>query len=277
MAERSDATPWIAVDDPSDPRIDVFLGLRDRVLRQRRRDGLFIAEGDIVISRALAAGYRLVSILVDAKRNRPLPAAILTTAPVYAASDAVLEEIAGFNQYRGAMACFERRALPAVEAILGDPTIRSVLVAEGIVNPTNLGVTLRSAAALGIDAILVDPTSVDPLSRRCCRVSMGEAFPLPHCRIGPLPASLLPLKAAGFATMALTPAPDAESIAELTLVADERVALILGAEGAGLTEATMAAADRRLAIPMSGSVDSLNAGAAAAIAFYALDQAWRPE
>ena len=147
---------------------------------------------------------------------------------------------------------------------------RRVLVGERLVNPVNLGVIVRSAAGLGIDALLLDPPSVDPLYRRSSRVSMGEVFDLPFARLEPLPAGLSVLRAAGFSLVGLTPAVEATPIGELGFAADDRVAILLGTEGPGLSAATMAACDRLARIPLAGRVDSLNVGVAAAIACYEL-------
>lgn len=267
----------IEVDDPEDPRIAVFQGLRDHVLRRRREQpdgdmaGVFVAEGDVVVERGLRAGYRLQSLLVDAKRTKPLPAVIDPEVPVYAAGPEVLQRITGYHLHRGVLACFLRRELPSFEqAVAGSTT---VAVMEGINNPTNLGVILRCAVGLGIDSYYLDPTCCDPLYRRCGRVSMGEAFATPYARLPAFPDGLEPLREAGFELVALTPEPEAEPIDQLRYGTDDRVALLLGAEGPGLTEATLAACDRRVRIPMAGLVDSINVGSAAAVAFYALGQA----
>lgn len=269
----------IPVDDPLDPRIAVFQGLRDHVLRRRREQpggdmaGVFVAEGDIVVERALRAGYRLRCALIDAKRTKPLPAIIDDGVPVYAAGPEVLQRITGYHLHRGVLACFDRRTLPAVdEVIVG---ARTLAVVEGINNPTNLGLILRAAVALGVDGYLLDPTSCDPLYRRCGRVSMGEAYATPYARLDPFPDGLSPLGEAGFRLLALTPGPAAGDIGDLDLADGDRVALLLGAEGPGLTEATMAACHARVRIPMSGGVDSINVGSAAAVAFYAVAQARR--
>ena len=236
--------------------------------------GVFVAEGDVVVERALRAGYRLTALLVDAKRTRPLPEVIGPAVPVYAAGPEVLQRITGYHLHRGVLACFARRPLPGFEqAVAGSTT---VAVMEGINNPTNLGVILRCAVGLGVDSYYLDPTCCDPLYRRCGRVSMGEAFATPYARLGPFPAGLEPLRRKGFELVALTPAADAEPIDDLAFAADDRVALLLGAEGPGLTAATLAACDRRVRIPMSGLVDSINVGSAAAVAFYALAQARKP-
>ncbi len=265
------------VDDPDDVRIEVFQGLRDHVLRRRREEsggdmeGVFVAEGDLVVERALRAGYRLHSILVDGRRSKPLPELIDDEVPIYAAGPEVLQRITGYHLHRGMLACFHRRAVLSIDEALKDAT--TVVVIEGVNNPTNLGVILRCAAGLAVDAFLLDPTCCDPLYRRSGRVSMGEAYALPYARLEALPEGLGQLRRLGYTILALTPSPDAENIADLKLGVDEPVALLLGAEGPGLSAATMAAADRRLRIPMSGTVDSINVGSAAAVGFYALAQA----
>ncbi len=277
----------IPVVDPDDPRIHIFQGLRDHVLRQRRErqggdmDGVFVSEGDLVVERALLAGYRLHGILVDGRRTKPLPPAVGHDVPVYAAGPEVLQRITGYHLHRGMLACFHRRPVPTPAEVLAGPPggagpPRTLALLEGVNNPTNMGVILRAAAGLGVEAFLLDPTCCDPLYRRSARVSMGEAFALPYARLEHLPEGLGPLRHAGVTVLALTPAPEADDIGQLELGADERVALVLGAEGPGLTPATLAAADRRLRIPMAGRVDSINVGSAAAIAFYAVRQARRP-
>ncbi len=267
----------VAVDDPDDKRIEVFQGLRDHVLRRKREEtggdmsGFFIAEGDIVVDRALRADYRLHSILIDGRRTKALPSAIGDDIAVYAAAPQVLQQITGYHLHRGMLACFHRRPLlPFAEVVAGATTSA---VVEGVNNPTNLGVILRCAAALGADAFFLDPTCCDPLYRRAGRVSMGEAFALPYARLDSFPGGLRPLSSAGMRLLALTPSPDADDISGLRLGADEPVGLLLGAEGPGLNKATLAAADQRVRIPMAGSVDSINVGSAAAVAFYAVAQA----
>jgi tRNA G18 (ribose-2'-O)-methylase SpoU len=172
------------------------------------------------------------------------------------------------------LACFKRKELLSVDEALSGAT--TVAVIEGVNTPTNLGVILRCAIALGVDAYLLDPTCCDPLYRRCGRVSMGEAFATPYARLAPFPDGLAPLRDANFELLALTPAADSVPIGDLSFGADDRVALLLGAEGPGLTEATMMACDKRVKIPMSGLTDSINVGSAAAVAFYAVGQARKP-
>ncbi len=255
----------------------MFQGLRDHVLRRRREGpdgdmaGVFIAEGDLVVERAVAAGYRLRSVLIDGRRTRDLPAAVGVEVPVFAAGPEVLQRITGYHLHRGMLACFGRRAVPEPGEIVD--ALRTVALIEGVNNPTNLGVILRCAAALGADGYFLDPTCCDPLYRRAGRVSMGEAYALPYARLEPLPAGLAPLRAAGMRLLALTPGPDAVDISTLRLEPDEPVALMLGAEGPGLSPGALDAADVRVRIPMTGTVDSINVGSAAAVAFYAVAQA----
>lgn len=235
--------------------------------------GFFIAEGDIVVERALRAGYRLESMLVDGARTKPLPDTIASTVPLFACGPAVLQRITGYHLHRGVLACFRRRPLLDLDEALA--AARTVTVLENINNPTNMGVILRCAAALGVDAFVMDRSCSDPLYRRCGRVSMGEAYSLPYTRLGRFPADLEQLSDRGFVTIALTPDPAATDISELTIGSEQRVGLLLGAEGPGLTAETLDVVDHRVRIPMSGAVDSINVGSAAAVAFYAMQQARR--
>ena len=268
----------IAVQDPNDPRIDVFQGLSDKSLRQRREGpngdlaGIFIAEGDIVIERAIAAGYRLQSALIDAKRTQPLPTQF-DEVDVFAASDAVLQQIAGYPSYRGALGCFYRKQTHMPQDLLNEPLHKSFVFVEGVNNPTNLGTIIRCAAGLDIDAMLLSSDSIDPLSRRCCRVSMGEGFSLPYARFNDIGEGLSAIRGSGIELLAMTPDEDATDLATLSYSAADRVAIMLGAEGPGLSERALAMATRRIQIPMSGNSDSLNVGSAAAVTFYALRQA----
>lgn len=235
--------------------------------------GFFIAEGDIVVERGIRAGYRLSSVLIDGKRTKPLPDAVTDDLPIYACEPNVLQQITGYHLHRGALACFYRRPVPEPDEVLDGVT--SLLVCEGISNPTNMGVILRCAAALGIEAFVLDPTCCDPLYRRSARVSMGEAFALPYARLDKFPRGLDVLERRGFRRIALTPATDAIDISDLVLEVGEPVALFLGAEGPGLSAGTLETVEERVRIPMSGSVDSINVGSAAAVAFYAVQQARR--
>jgi len=264
----------VEIDDPTDPLVAVFMGLRDHDLRRLREapggdmEGVFVAEGETVAGRALAAGYRATVVLVDAARDDPLPPGLGADVPVVRAGPSVVTAITGYQTHRGALVALARRPLPSAEAVLSDAG--RVVVTEAVVNPTNLGVIVRSAAALGLDAVLLDPTSCDPLYRRANRASMGLGFALPHARLDPLPDGLAPVRDAGFAVVALTPSADAVDLRSWAdgLDPDDRVALVLGSEGPGLTAATEAAADVRATIPLAAGVDSLNVGVAAGIACY---------
>ena len=264
----------ISVDDPDDPRIEVFIGLRDFQLRRAREGaggdlaGIFIAEGDLVVERALRAGYRLVSMLVSAKRTRLFDFDYDPAVPLYGASEAVLTRITGFHLHRGVLACFARRPLASVAEVLDGA--RRVVAVENVNNPTNVGIIARSAGALGIDALVLDDTSCDPLYRRSTRVSMGEVFTLPYAYLGLFPEGLDALTERGFDLLALTPDPAAPSIEDLALAPTERVALVFGAEGPGLTPATLARCHRLARIPMRDGADSLNIAAAAAIAIWCI-------
>jgi tRNA G18 (ribose-2'-O)-methylase SpoU len=273
--------PRLPVDEPDDPLVAEFVGLREKPLSQGRRPadptqavpgagrlGVFVAEGDVVVARALGAGYRLRSVLVDATRRDPLPTEVPPDAVVYAASPAVLQRITGLGVHRGVLASFDRRPVPPAGDVLTGA--RRVLVLERVSNPTNLGVILRTARGLGVDAALLDPTCTDPLYRRVSRVAMGESYALPYAWLDRLPGGLDVLQAAAFRLVALTPGPDAIDLAALRFRPEEKVALLLGAEGPGLSQGSLAAADVRAAIPMHAGVDSLNVGVAAGIACWAL-------
>src|SRR5690349_17402454 len=261
----------ITITDAADDRIADYRALTDVELRTRWEPphGLFIAEGELVLRRALRAGYALRSALVDAKRTDQLATTLAgTAAPVYAADQDLLARTTGFHVHRGVLASFHRRPLPAADDVLAGA--RRVAVLEDVNNHTNLGAIFRGAAALGMDAVLLSPSCADPLYRRSVRVSMGEVFAVPYARLDPWPDALHRVRAAGFTVLALTPAPDAVPIQDLGAAARERPALLLGAEGPGLSRAAMDAADARVVIPMRAGVDSLNVAAAAAVAFWEL-------
>ena len=270
----------IPIDDPLDQRIEVFQGLRDKALRQKREspggdmDGVFIAEGDLVINRALGAGYMLHSVLIDSARKQPLPENF-RQVDVYSAGPAVLQHIAGFHSYRGAIGCFHRREVPTLKNIIETISFRTFAIIEGVNNPNNLGTIMRYAAALGVDALLLSSNSCDPLSRRCCRVSMGEAFALPYAWFEDTVTGLKQIKAADIKVVAMTPAENSLDLSSMKVLTPERVGIMLGAEGPGLSEDALTMADQRVVIPMSRSVDSINVGGAAAIAFFAVQQARR--
>lgn len=258
----SSVTGVEAITDPADPRLADYMGLTDVVRRTRHEPaaGFFIAEGVTVMQRAAGAGFVLRSVLLA--ENREVPEG-LPEAPVYRASYEVLHAVTGFHVHRGALAAFSRRPVPPAEELLTQA--RRIVVLEGVNNATNLGAVFRSAAGLGIDAVLLTPTCCDPLYRRAVRVSMGEVFVLPYAYLD-WPAGLTALRTAGFRVLALTPGADATRLEEVVLADDERVALLLGAEGPGLSEEALRGSDLRVRIPMARGVDSLNIASAAAVA-----------
>ena len=263
----------IRIDQATDPRLADYVALTDTALRQRAEvdAGLFIAEGELVIRRAASAGYRLRSMLLDARlpgNNVADLAGLAGEAPVYVAAPAVLEAVTGFHVHRGALASVARRPLPAAVELLAGA--RRVAVLESVNNHTNLGAVVRTAAGLGWDALLLDPRTVDPLYRRAVRVSMGAIFTLPYARLAAWPDGLAEVKATGFQVLALTPDAGAEPLEQVAATRLDRVAVLLGAEGPGLSETALALADRRVRIPMASGVDSLNVAAAAAVALWAL-------
>jgi tRNA G18 (ribose-2'-O)-methylase SpoU len=258
----------VTIDDPADPRLADYLELADPAARRRReRDELFVVEGVTAIGRLLDSDHRVRSILVTPRTLGQLAGRLEgLDAPVYVASRGVLKATVGFDLHRGAVAAAHRRPLREVEEVA--EAARRIGVLEGLNDAENLGAIARSARALGVDALVLDPTCIDPYYRRIVRVSMGEVLLLPVARARRWPDDLDLLRHDGFALWALTPDPAADDL--WTLDAPARVALMLGAEGPGLSVAALAAADRRVRIPIDAAVDSLNVGHAAAIAFAAL-------
>ena len=258
------------VSDPGDPRVADYTSLTDVALRRRREpaEGLFLAEGEKVVRRALAAGYALRSVLCEDRWVGPLADALPASAVVYAAPPEVLEAVTGYRVHRGALASFARRRLPAAGDLLRRS--RRVVVLEDVNDHTNVGAVFRSAAALGMDAVLLTPRCADPLYRRAVKVSMGAVFAVPYARLPWWPQGFTLLREAGLRTVALTPDPTAVALPDLTGSVEARVAVLLGAEGTGLSGPALDGADVRARIPMSAGIDSLNVGAAAAVAFYAL-------
>ncbi|MBK9179887.1 MAG: RNA methyltransferase [Acidimicrobiales bacterium] len=263
----------IPVDDPGDPRLADYRHLRDAELRRSVEGGegrgIFVAEGVAVLRRLLASPYPVRSLLVLPARAAALGDVLEgVAAPVYVASRQILGAVAGFDLHRGALAAADRLPLPDPAAVVA--RAGRLLLLEGIGDHENLGALFRSAAALGADGVLLDPRSCDPLYRRSVRVSMGAVLHVPWTRLAPWPGRLAWLRAAGFTVLALTPAPDAEPIDRLDPPPSGPLAILLGAEGPGLSLAALAAADRRVRIPMSGRADSLNVAAAGAVALWAL-------
>ncbi len=237
--------------------------------RGRESDDYFIVETALAIERLVSSRYPVRSMLLTQKRVAAMAGLLEgVDAPVYVLPPEEMTEIVGFDVHRGALASAARLPLPTLADVL--PTARRLLVVEGCNDHSNLGAMARAAAGLGVDAMLLDSTSADPLYRRSVRVSMGELLRLPLVRCGLLGTALGELHDAGITTWALTPAVDADSIWELAV--PDRVALLVGAEGPGLRATTIEAAQHRVRIPMHGGVDSLNVGHAAAIAMAALDR-----
>lgn len=274
--------PVIPVSVPDDVALADYLHLTDVALRSRHEPerGLYIAESSTVLARALAARHRPRSVLL-APRWLPDVKAMLRAAlgaaaedvPVYVAEKAVLEAVTGFHVHRGALAAMHRPPLrPVAEVVAG---ARRVAVLEDVVDHTNVGAAMRSAAALGVDAVLVTPRCADPLYRRAVRVSMGTVFQVPWTRVAPWPGEpggpegVGALRAAGFTVAALALTEDAVPLDTLAADPPERLALVLGTEGDGLARATLAAVDVVVRIPMARGVDSLNVAAASAVAFWA--------
>ncbi|MFH8938488.1 TrmH family RNA methyltransferase [Streptomyces griseosporeus] len=261
----------ITVEDPADPRLHDYTGLTDVELRRRREpaEGLFIAEGEKVIRRATDAGYTMRSMLLSAKWVDVMRDVIdELTAPVYVVTPDLAEQVTGYHVHRGALASMQRKPLPAAGEMLAGA--RRVAVMEAVNDHTNIGAIFRSAAALGMDAVLLSPDCADPLYRRSVKVSMGAVFSVPYARLDTWPQGLEAVREAGFTLLALTPDEQARALDEVAPHTMDRVALMLGAEGDGLSRRAMAAADALVRIPMSHGVDSLNVGAAAAVAFYAV-------
>lgn len=260
----------LPITDPADPRLGDYRELTDVALRTRVEPagGLYIAEGELVLRRAVAARHRIRSVLAEDRRAAELAAMVGPEVPVYAGSRAVLAEVSGFDVHRGLLAAVQRPAEPAVGALLAAGC--RVVVLEDLTNPTNVGAVLRCAAALGMDAALLSPRCADPWYRRSVRVSMGAVFALPHARLADWPGGLAPLRAAGFQLLGLSPDPAGTALDRLRAPAGTRIAVLLGTEGSGLSEPALGGCDRLVRIPMARGVDSLNVAAAAAVACYAL-------
>lgn len=282
---------FITIDSIDDERVAAYTNLTEIQLRNRLEPerGLFIAESPKVIDRALAAGREPISLLVEEPWIEGMSQTFDvvdkrwgTDIPVYVASPEQLRQLTGYRLHRGALSAMRRWPLPSVEEICRDA--RRVAVMENIVDHTNVGALMRSAAALDVDAVLVTPSCGDPLYRRAARVSMGTVFQIPWTRIGGDDKHFWPrrgleeLRSLGFTTVAMALSDDSISLDELTRrlnnspeSADhiDKLALIFGTEGDGLSRHTIAGADLTVKIPMSHGVDSLNVAASSAVAFYA--------
>lgn len=268
----------IEIESFEDPLLDVYARLTENQLVNRADPGnaLFIAESPKVIERALDDGYEPVSLLMEKKHIEGQASGVISRCgdvPVFTAPLPVLTQLTGFPLTRGVLCAMRRRALPSVEEVCAGAKVIAVL--EDVMNPTNVGAIFRSAAALGIDAVLLTPACSDPLYRRAVRVSMGTVFQIPWTRLGSQPSDwpengMNRLHALGFRTAALALRDDSVSIDDPSLAAEEKLALVLGTEGEGLADCTIASCDYTVRIPMSHGVDSLNVAAASAVAFWQL-------
>ena len=267
----------IEITDFTAPELDVYARIPEvQLLRfYEPKPGLFIAESPKVIQRAVNAGYQPVSFLVQHKDLEKEGKELLQKfpgIPVYTADYEVLVKLTGFALTRGMLCAMTRRDLPSVEDICKNA--RRIAILENVVNPTNIGAIFRSAAALHMDAVLLTPGCCDPLYRRATRVSMGTVFQIPwtyfHKKVSWPEAGMEQLRSLGFKTVAMALRNDSISIDAPALQAEEKLAIILGAEGDGLVDATITVCDYTVKIPMSHEVDSLNVAAASAVAFWEL-------
>lgn len=268
----------VEITDFHAPELDPYARLTQNQLRCRLEPekGIFIAESPKVISRALDAGYEPVSLLMERRQITGPAAEILTRcgdAPVYTADRELLAGLTGFELTRGVLCAFRRPAPRSAEELCKEA--RRVAVLEGIVDSTNVGAIFRSAAALNMDAVLINPSCCDPLCRRAVRVSMGTVFQVPWAQLGETPADwpgqgLARLRAMGFKTAAMALSDRSVPIDDEALAAEPKLAIVLGTEGDGLANNTIAACDYTVKIPMSHGVDSLNVAAASAVAFWQL-------
>lgn len=268
----------IEITDFHAPELDPYARLTQNQLRNRLEPekGIFIAESPKVIDRALDAGYKPVSLLMERKQITGPAAGILSRcgdAPVYTADREMLAELTGFELTRGVLCAFRRPAPCPVEELCKNA--RRVAVLEGIVDSTNVGAIFRSAAALNMDAVLINPSCCDPLCRRAVRVSMGTVFQVPWGQLGETPADwpekgMDILHSLGFKTVAMALSDRSVSIDDEQLAKEPKLAIVLGTEGDGLAAGTIASCDYTVKIPMSHGVDSLNVAAASAVAFWQL-------
>lgn len=261
----------IEIDSLDLPELAMFSRLTENQLRNRKEPekGIFIAESPKVIRRALAAGCRPIAYLMDRRHIDGQAKNLIGETPVYTAAPEVLEQLTGYRLTRGILCAMGRPVLPTVEQICKNA--RRVAVLEGIVDSTNIGAIFRSAAALHMDAVLLTPTCCDPLNRRAVRVSMGTVFQIPWTYLEQWPEQGMDrLRGFGFKTAAMALSDDSVSVDDPDLMKEDKLAIVLGTEGDGLAEKTIAACDYTVKIPMSHGVDSLNVAAASAVAFWQL-------
>jgi tRNA G18 (ribose-2'-O)-methylase SpoU len=261
----------VFVDSATDAALADYRALTDVELRRRSEPahGIFIAEGELVIRRALTAGYPMRSALMTPRWVASVADLVADVdVPLYVGSEELLESVTGFHVHRGALAAMARLPLKSVVDVL--PQSSRLVILEEVNSHTNLGAIFRSAAGLGMDAVLLSPTCADPLYRRSVRVSMGEVFSIPYARFDTWPGGVAELRDAGFRVLALTPDSRATSIDDIEVRDGDKLALLLGAEGPGLSTNALEVSTTKVRIPMGNGVDSLNVAAAAAVACYAI-------
>jgi tRNA G18 (ribose-2'-O)-methylase SpoU len=285
----------VEVTDPADPRLADYRDLRDVELRKHleAEHGLFLAEGEKVVRRAAAAGFTPRSFLMAPRWLDGLGDVLeATDAPCYVVTEDLAEQVTGFHVHRGALASLERRPLPTLEEVLAGartvpvledvidhtnpaalkpsgPPLSRIAVLENLVDHANVGAAFRNAAALGVQAVLLSPSCADPLYRRAIKVSMGAVLQLPWTRLESWPSGLDELRSHGFLIAGMTLAADSIDLDVLASRAPDKLALVFGTEGHGLTPAATRCLDLKVRIPMMAGIDSLNVGAATAVAFYA--------
>ena len=264
----------IEIHDFSDPALDVYARLTENQLLNRADpdNALFVAESPLVIGRALDAGCEPVSFLMERQhtqgKGREILARCCQDIPVYTADESVLTQLTGFHLTRGMLCAMRRPKLPSVEDVCRNA--RRVVVLENVMNPTNIGAIFRSAAALGMDAVLLTTAGSDPLYRRASRVSMGNVFLIPWTYLPESGDWTQLLRDLGFRTVAMALRNDSVRLDDPRLAAEEKLAIVMGTEGDGLASSTIASCDYTVRIPMYHGVDSLNVAAASAVAFYEL-------
>jgi tRNA G18 (ribose-2'-O)-methylase SpoU len=258
----------VEIDSLDDPRLADYSHLTDVALK-KSAGGLYIAESLLVLQRAIAAGHVPRSVLaLGGSADDAVAATKGFDIPIFSGPSELLEQLTGYLLHRGLIAAMHRPALPTVDALLKDA--RRIVILENVVDPTNVGAIFRSVAAIGADAVLVTPRCSDPFYRRAIRVSMGTVLQVPWTRVGDWETTKRLLSASGFHVAALALADGAVDLKTFAATAPERVALVLGTEGDGLTDEALAAADTIVTIPMAHGIDSLNVAATAAVAMYAL-------
>src|SRR5918997_712063 len=262
--------PVIPVTDLSDPRLADYSHLTDVALKKARgtEHGLYLAESALVLERALGAGHEPRSVLALGGTVDEAVALVGDDVPVFSGPGELLAELTGYILHRGLIASMNRPALPDPDDLLASS--RRIVILENVADPTNVGAIFRSAGAIGADAILVTPRCSDPFYRRAIRVSMGTVLQVPWTRVGDWDSTKALLVDHGFHVAALALTPDAVSLRDFDGTSHERLALVLGAEGPGLTDEALAAADTVVQIPMKHGIDSLNVAAASAVAMWAL-------